>query len=150
MTMKHLFLFAFILPYTSLAQESDEAAIRHESAQFSASYVAGDFEAMTNHYTEDAILMSPARDVIEGRKGILAFWQSTTKPVMHRSEPDRIVIEGNLAHDYGYFYTQSQKPGEVVGPVASAKYYILWAKDAQGRWRMKMDMWNSRRPDWNK
>lgn len=150
MTMRNLFIFAVMLPCAGLAQESDEAIIRRASAQFSASYIAGDFEAMTNHYTDDAILMSPARDVIEGRKGILAFWQSTTKPVMHRSEPDRIVIEGNLAHDYGYFYTQSQKSGEAVGPIASAKYYILWAKDAQGRWRMKMDMWNSRSAGWNK
>jgi len=138
------------VPFAAFSQESDEATIRRESAQFSANYIKGDFEAMTHQYSEDAVLMSPGRDAIVGHAAILAFWQSTTRPVVHKSTPERIVVEGNLAHDYGYFFSQSQKAGEAPGPMGSAKYYILWTKSADGRWRMKMDMWNSRRADWNK
>jgi ketosteroid isomerase-like protein len=141
---------AIFIPLSLFGQISDEELIRKESAQFSSNYVAGSFEAMMNQYTETAVLMPPARDAISGHGAILDFWKQTTKPVMHRAEPVRIVVEGNLAHDFGYFFVQSQKPGEQPGPVSSAKYYILWTKGADGIWKMKMDMWNSRRTDWNK
>lgn len=149
--MRNTILVPLILVLSNgFAQDLNDIAIRKESTAFSANYVAGDFTAMTNAYTEDAVLMPPSRDVVIGKKAIGEFWNASSRPIMHKCVPDRIVIDGNTAHDYGYFFTQSQKPGEEPGPVYSAKYYILWAKDSLGKWRMKMDMWNSRRSDWNK
>lgn len=149
--MKKIFyLMVVLVPVSGWAQQAEEIAIRKESATFSANYINGNFEAMSRQYMTDAVLMPPARDVLTGTKAILEFWNGTTRPIMHRSEPVAIVVEGNSAHDYGYFYTQSQKPGEEPGPVFSAKYYILWTKDPQGQWKMKVDMWNSRRTDWNR
>ncbi|MBL7864242.1 MAG: DUF4440 domain-containing protein [Cyclobacteriaceae bacterium] len=130
--------------------QSAEDAIRKESALFSANYVKGDVEAMTRQYLDDALLMPPSRDAMVGKKLIFEFWSAASRPIMHRCESDKIIIEGNTAHDYGYFFTQGQKPGEQPGPVQSAKYYILWVKDADGKWKMKIDMWNSRSADWNK
>jgi len=139
-----------LLPLSALAQSADELAIRKASQQFSADYVRGDFQAMTNCYTRDALVMAPSRDAITGHTAILEFWKTTTVPVAHESMPEKIVIEGNTAHDYGYFYVQSQKPGETPGPVSSAKYYIRWQKGTDGVWRMAVDMWNSRKSGWTR
>lgn len=143
-------IILFLIPTAVFGQSADELAIRNASREFSAEYVRGDFQAMTARYTEDAILMAPSRDVRTGREAILEFWKGTTVPFTHESVPERIIIENNSAHDYGYFYVQTQKPGEPPGPVTSAKYYIRWQKDADGVWRMALDMWNSRQTGWKR
>lgn len=144
-----LFLFA-TLTGSLAAQHADQDVIKRLSAEFSAHYVQGNFQAMADRYTEDAILMPPGSEVVAGKNSILEFWMTTTLPSMHKSVPEKIIVEGSTAHDYGYYYVQSQKPGEEPGPVFSAKYYILWVMDASGEWKIKMDMWNSRNADWNK
>lgn len=143
-------LFLSLISMAAFAQSPDELAIRKASREFSADYVRGDFQAMTDRYTDDAVLMAPARDVLSGRTAILEFWKGTTVPATHESVPERIIIEGNTAHDYGYFYVQTQKPGEPPGPVNSAKYYIRWQKGADGAWRMALDMWNTRQAGWKR
>ena len=109
-------LILFLAPLTILAQSTDEQAIRKASLQFSANYVRGDFAAMTNHYTDDALVMAPGREAITGKTAILEFWKTTTVPLNHESVPEKIVIEGDVAHDHGYFYVHTQKPGEPAGP----------------------------------
>jgi ketosteroid isomerase-like protein len=143
-------LILFLAPLTILAQSTDEQAIRKASLQFSANYVRGDFAAMTNHYTDDALVMAPGREAITGKTAILEFWKTTTVPLNHESVPEKIVIEGDVAHDHGYFYVQTQKPGEPAGPLNSAKYYIQWKKGSDGQWRMAVDMWNTRQPGWKR
>ncbi|MBL7850547.1 MAG: DUF4440 domain-containing protein [Cyclobacteriaceae bacterium] len=143
-------LLFFLAPLTTLAQSSDEQLIRKASRQFSADYVRGDFVAMSEHYTEEALVMAPGRDALVGKAAILEFWQTTTVPLTHESVPEKIVIEGDVAYDYGYFYVQTQKPGEPPGPTNSAKYYIRWKKGSDGVWRMAFDMWNSRSANWKR
>lgn len=143
-------LLLLTFPLALFSQSSDEDAIRKASQKFSADYVKGDFESMTKCYTVDAVIMAPSRDVITGHEAILAFWKTTTIPATHESVSEKIVVEGSTAHDYGYFYAQTQKPGETVGPVSSAKYYIRWEKGVDGNWRMALDMWNSRKQGWTK
>ncbi len=143
-------LFFLFLPITLLAQSRDEEQIRKASAKFSADYVRGDFVAMTNCYTDDALVMAPGRDALVGKATILEFWKTTTVPLTHESFPEKITIEGDQAHDYGYFYVQTQKPGEPPGPLNSAKYYIRWKKGSDGVWRMAFDMWNTRMAGWKR
>lgn len=147
------FLFCLFLISCTLtfAQENDIINIKKTSTEFSQNYIKGDFQALANAYTDSALLFPPSRDVIVGRKAIFDFWKglpSSSTLLSHRSEPERIIVSGNEAHDYGYYYTETQKSGESEIKRFSAKYYILWIKTDQG-WKMKMDMWNSRDSNWN-
>ena len=148
-----IFLLAAVIGCGAPSSEDNAAAaIRQLSGKFSSDYIRSDFEAIANAYAEDAVIMPPGRDAIKGRKAIFDFWSGLPKTyrlLIHRIEPDTIFVMGNEAHDYGYFFTQSQKEGEDAGPVLSAKYYIVWEKDKAGDWKMKMDMWNMRDPEWN-
>ena len=136
----------------TFAQNKNQQEIIKQSAQFSAYYVEGNFEGMANTYTEDAMIFPPGKDILFGKAAIRNFWENLpkTKILSHKSVPEKIIIKGNEAHDYGYYFVQSQKEGEVPGPVFSAKYYIIWVKDKDRSWKMKIDMWNSRNADWNK
>lgn len=137
-----LLFFAVSIAASAHAQESSR--IGELSRKFSADYVRGDFKAMTDAYTTDAVLMAPGRDVLTGRKAIQEFWSASRIPVMHKTVPDTLIMHGQSEiHDIGYFFTQS----DPQGPVFSAKYYIIWRKDAGGNWKMYMDMWNSRDRD---
>lgn len=133
------------------AQTKEENVIRQLSVEFSRFYMEGDFQAMANAYTDSAILMAPAEDIIIGKKAILDFWvglPTTSKLLLHKYEPEEIIIKGNEAYEYGYYFTESQKIGEEK-KIRSAKYYVIWVKTKKDGWKMKMDMWNARNPEWN-
>lgn len=138
-------LIAISLVCTVAAQ--DVANIIATSNRFSEAFVAGNTQAMVDFYTEDAIVMAPARDVLTGKQQIFDFWSAVPKNlVSHRCVPDTIVISGNEAHDYGYIFSSTKNAdGSITAERTTAKYYIIWRKDA-GTWRMKLDMWNSRSP----
>lgn len=147
MPLKFIFCFVWI---SSLAQ-SDFQKIEALSKKFSADYIKGDFEAMAQAYTTHAIIFAPGKDIIRGRTSIKIFWEALPKVqiLYHRTESDTLFFVGNEVHDYGYYYTQSQKPSGEINPSFSAKYYIIWEQE-NGIWKMKMDMWNGRNQDWNK
>ncbi|MBP6695619.1 MAG: nuclear transport factor 2 family protein [Saprospiraceae bacterium] len=142
-------LLAFV-HFTSYAQ-IDEQQIKDQSSQFSKNYIEGNFVAMAEAYTTDAVIGPPSKDIVSGREKIYNYWAGLpkTKVLMHRSETITIKINGDEAHDYGYYYTQSQKDNGEKNPVYSAKYYIIWKK-VDGTWKMKVDIWNSRDQHWNK
>lgn len=149
---KCLLIFSMLLSWLIVsAQTEEENTIRQQSANFSRFYMEGNFQAMADAYTDSAILMPPLKDVIIGKKAILEFWvglPATSKLLLHKSEPEKIIIIGNEAHEYGYYFTESKKNDEEKKR-GSAKYYIIWVKTKTDGWKMKMDMWNGRNPQWN-
>ena len=148
--MKTVIILFSIVHFTSFAQP-DEQLIQSQSALFSQNYIAGDFEAMAEAYTLDAIVCPPSKDIIVGKGKIYDYWSGLPKNtiLMHRSEPVELRLIGDEAHEYGYYYTQSQKENGEKNPIYSAKYYIIWKK-VSGTWKMKMDMWNNRDQNWDK
>jgi ketosteroid isomerase-like protein len=133
------------------SKETKKREIIGASVQFSANYIKGDFRAMAETYTNDALLFPPGKDVIIGKENILKYWENLPKTtiLMHKSVSEKLVFKGKEVHDYGYYFVQSQKENEAPNPVYSAKYYIIWITE-NGEWKMKLDMWNGRNPDWNK
>jgi len=43
--------------------------------QFQKSFNQGDVEGLASLYTEDAEILSPNRDIVEGKNAVQAFWQ---------------------------------------------------------------------------
>lgn len=128
---------------------NDENLIKKAADYFSASYVKGDYHAMANTYTEDAVLMSPGQDMIYGREAIYQFWSKDTAyhQVFHRSVSDKLEIIGELAFDNGFWYSQANYSGK-ERPLFSGKYLIIWKKDKNGNWKMYHDIWNNRASGW--
>jgi dipeptidyl aminopeptidase/acylaminoacyl peptidase len=52
------------------------------------------------------------------------------------------VIVGQTAYDWGTFYSASSRDG-VTGQRGHGKYVIVWRKEADGHWRMHLDIWNT-------
>lgn len=131
--------------------QSERDAIIKTSKEFSSYYVNGDMKAIAESYTEDAIVLAPGRELLKGRQAIFDFWNGLPKVSLlsHEAIPDSIIISGNVAYDYGYVYTALKpEPGKSPDRKSQSKYYIIWEKSQDGKWRMKMDVWNTRDPQW--
>lgn len=124
-------------------------AIQRVADNFSSSYIKGDYTAMANFYTDDAVLMSPGQDMIYGKDAIYKFWSRdpTYHQTFHRSKSDKLEIIGNLAIDNGYWYSKAITKGK-EGDLYSGKYLIIWKKNDKGEWRMYHDIWNNRAKGW--
>lgn len=133
---------------TAAAQSSSdaEAAIRLQSERFSQAYVAEDFDTLIGIYAADGMAAPSGRDFIRGREALRAYWTvpEGTDVTHHRAVPERIVVDGRHAYDWGRYEGAS-------GPVGAprpfdGKYVIVWVLDDDGVWRIAQDMWNSLRP----
>jgi len=125
--------------------ESAKRAIQSVARSFSAAYVRGDVEEMMDCYTADAVILPGGRDIISHRDSIRTYW--TLPPgrriLRHRSISSEITIAGNTAYDFGY-YEGASAQGTDPPSTWGGKYLIVWVKGEDLKWRMKVDMWNTR------
>ena len=82
-----------------MAQADDEATIRGLIEQYAEFYTGRDAEAVAQLFTEDAIFIGPAGQVIEGRPAILASFQEHLEDSLPLSKE---VIEIVVANDTAY------------------------------------------------
>jgi len=122
---------------------ADSAAIHQLGRQFSAAYMRGDAAAMADLYTSDAVIFPERSEWITGREAITRYW--TLRPgrriTRHVVTPNRIIVDGDHAYDYGTFESAGERDGIAWGP-SPGKYVVVWRRD-KGGWRMQLDIWNS-------
>ena len=123
-----------------------EAAIRLQSERFSQAYVNEDFDTLIGIYAADGMGAPSGRDFIRGREALRAYWTlpEGVDVTHHRATPERLVVDGRHAYDWGRYEGAS-------GPVGAprpfgGKYLITWVLDDDGVWRIANDMWNSVAP----
>lgn len=127
----------------------DEQAVRDTLAalanEFSLAYMAGDAAAMTALYTDDAVIFPGNAEFIQGHDPIEQYWTlpEGRRITHHQITPVEVEISGSMASDFGHYEVSGENDGEPWGP-AYGKYVIVWKRGDDGRWRMHLDMWNSR------
>src|SRR5690242_14872373 len=105
------------LAWSAAIAQNDRSMIMQESENFSRLFVAADYDAMANMYTDDAVLMAPGRDPIKGIEEIRKYWTELNyRQLRHKLEQADLTIVGDLAYDYGFVYSQSESDGVVSQP----------------------------------
>lgn len=136
------------LPAAASAQSpaEAEAAIRLQSERFSQAYVDEDFDTLIGIYAADAMAAPSGRDFIRGREALRAYWTlpKGVDVTYHRATPERLVVDGRHAYDWGR-YEGASGPAGAPRPFGG-KYLITWVLDDDGVWRIANDMWNSVAP----
>lgn len=124
---------------------SDSLAIVAAGRAFSRAYERGDVETLVRSYTSDGVIFPDRSEALSG-DALRRYW--TLPPgrrvLLHRMTPTEIVIQGDLAYDYGVYEYRGENDGQ--GYQGRGKYVVVWRRDADGNWRMKLDIWN-RLPD---
>lgn len=149
-----LALAAFV-PVQSWAQSTahrhvdaarDSTAIAAQSALLSASYVAGDIEALVTVYSPDGIAAPAGRDFIRGREALLELWAlpANRKVIRHAATSVELIVDGDHAYDWGYYEGQVAVDGVPSSPFRGT-YTIVWRREQDGVWRIAMDMWSALR-----
>lgn len=126
--------------------EADTASIREVSDEFTKNMVAGEWAALMNLYTEDATLMPPGAPSVEGRPAIEAFLAAFPKVTEMTFDLNEVDGRGDLAFVRGAYRMTMEIPG-APGPVTDeGKFIEIRRKQADGRWLIAVDIFNSNVP----
>jgi uncharacterized protein (TIGR02246 family) len=116
-------------------QRSSEAADRLASL-WTTAYNAGDAEALTALYADEAELATQPSGSVQGRDAIAGFWKDDfggAKPSTSLTLTD-VYVAGDLAHLEGKYEVTDK------GKTTTGRYVQLWMREADG-WRIHREMW---------
>jgi uncharacterized protein (TIGR02246 family) len=116
------------------ARQAIEAAV----TRYVAASNRGDADALMELYAEDAVLLPPDHEPIEGRQAIGEFWrQGTDQGLEVRTL--RVDTDGKL----GYLVGRYMLPATEDEPADSGKYVMCLERQIDGSWKLTADIWNS-------
>ena len=119
----------------ALDTEAIRTTIADGSQQWAAAASAGDAEALTNLYADDAVIYAPDVPPVSGRDEISAFFTGMVSegpmPMTIATTDVMIAESGNLAVELGSF----------TDPNGDGKFVAVW-KNVGGDWKLAVDTWN--------
>lgn len=127
--------------------DADVAAIEALAASYRDALIAGDWEAISALYTEDAVQMPPNAPAIQGREAIHAHNQEEAVQVSaFENPPTEIVGRADLAYARGT-YSITMNMGEMMEPMSEdGKYVVITRKQPDDSWLVAVEMWSSNQP----
>lgn len=121
--------------------EEVTAAIEAASDAFAEAFNAGDAEAVAAMYTEDAVILPPGKEAIEGRAAIQtdleADFANMEGMVMTFETTEVQAAHGHALEVGGYTLE-----GADGSHLDHGKFIAVW-KNTDDGWKMTRDIWNS-------
>ncbi len=137
-----LILFIGCAPQHTDNTETARAGIVATSAQWMAAFDQGDAAGVAACYTEDAQLLPPNSEVVNGQAGVQAFFQSLIDAgIKVKLEAVEVEGHGDTAFEVGNA-TVLGTDGQTID---NSKYIVVW-KMAGDKWKLHRDIWNSNMP----
>lgn len=113
--------------------------------RFDAAYQALSAEAVAALYTDDALYLSPASDVLRGRANV----ENAFRPMFDQAKSDgsklRIRFEildrgvqGDLGYDVGY-YLLERTASDGTATTSKGKFTVVAKRGQDGTWRFHVD-----------
>jgi uncharacterized protein (TIGR02246 family) len=124
-----------------------QQAIMQNNARFAEAYNRGDVAAVGGMYTDDAVLLPPNFQMLEGRQAIQDFWGGARQMGIRDLALETVRVEerGDAAWEIGAYtlkiQQESGRPTEDRG-----KYLVVWKRASDGSWRLAVDIWNTNSP----
>lgn len=127
--------------------ESVRNAIEEANVKFCEEIRNGDAAGLAALYTEDAVLLPPNSEKIQGRKGVEEFWGGAMTQ-LGLKDAILTTVElfgtGDTLTEVGNYTLKIQPAGQE--PVEDkGKYVVIWKQTAEG-WKLHRDIWNSNLP----
>lgn len=126
--------------------DEEKAAIRAVTDSFLVYARARRDSATASLYTENATLMPPHQGVVEGRAAIRAFFEGFPPMAEFTATAVEIDGRGDLAYVRGtYALTIAAASGKPATP-DHGKYLEIRRRQADGKWLIAVDIFNSDLP----
>lgn len=133
------------------AREADGAvaALRAMDSALSAAVAARDPERTAGFYADNAVLMPVAEPIVEGRAAIREEWRHVFGIPGFTNTSRLVAVEASRAGDLAYLRGIYETP--MLGPggqqvIERGKWVSLWKRQADGEWRIVVDIFNTDAP----
>ncbi|NIR48358.1 SgcJ/EcaC family oxidoreductase [candidate division KSB1 bacterium] len=122
-------------------------AIEAEDAKFVEAFNQGDAAGVAALYTDDATLLPPNSEMIQGKQGVQEFWNEGFQMGLKEVSLTTVDVggSGDTAYEIGKYRIKIQPTGQ-EGMSDSGKYVVVWKQQADGTWKLHVDIWNSSMP----
>jgi len=150
--MRRLFASLFLLPLLAGCQPAapkvdtaaEEEAIRAQVAAFNTAVAAYDTQALGALYAQDAALLPPNQERLDGQAAIQQFFAGMQQLNVSMAITPTVVVvaaSGDIAMEEGTWTVTMPTPdGSTFSD--NGKYLVAWKK-IDGAWLMERDIWNS-------
>ncbi len=128
--------------------KAEEEAIRSADVAWAKSAQARDLEATVSYYADNAVLLAPNAPIASDKASIRAGWAAMLVPEMSVAWKDtkiEVAQGGDLAYLVGtYNLDIKDSKGQVTND--RGKLLEVWKKQADGKWKVVADVFNSDLP----
>jgi ketosteroid isomerase-like protein len=141
MTVLLSILFTACASYTTSSNDAD-AYIRGAEPRFIAAFNAGNADAVSAFYADDAVLLVPNAPIARGTAAIRDAFRAAFgagHPTLNFA-PDRIAQSGDVAYEYGHYTMQMGSAND------QGNFVTVWRRQPNGDWKIVEDSVNSSLP----
>ena len=117
---------------------ADRKAVEATVSRYVEATNQGDADALAQLYDDDAVLLPPDHQPIEGRAAIGEFWRQGTDEGLAVTTL-RLDVQGGI----GYLVGQYTLPETDDEPADSGKTVMCLKRQRDGSWKVTADIWNS-------
>jgi len=131
-----------------LDDQTDVRAIQSANAAWDSAWNAGDAHALAALYLPNAVTMAPNAPGVHGREAIRAWSQLYLEQFreINRTHTEDVRVSGNLAVARGTQETWTYPKVGGDSAYDEAKWVVVYARQADGSWKVLWEIWNSDRP----
>jgi ketosteroid isomerase-like protein len=95
------------------------------------------------YYSPDAIVMPPNQGVVQGHEAIIAFFEEFPPFTDLTFTTVEVDGAGDIAYVYGIYSMLVMLPDEEEPVPDNGKYIEIWKRQANGSWKLALDIFNS-------
>ena len=141
-----LFSFLIVCTVSAADTKSIEQALRDLDAQWSAAAGGEDLEKTISFYSEDAVVLPTNAPAATTKDAIRNTWkdllESPGAAISWKTAKVEVARSGDFAYTTGtYELTMNDANGKPIND--RGKYVEVWKKQADGKWKVVADIWNS-------
>jgi uncharacterized protein (TIGR02246 family) len=125
---------------------ADEAAIRAATISWSNAAQAKDVDKAVSLYADDALQFADKGPLVRGKDNIRQGWQQMFAlpgpGLRFATSGVEVARSGDIAYEYGtYDFATKDKKGNINDQ--KGKYVTVWKKQADGSWKVAVDIDNA-------
>lgn len=126
-----------MISQTSSNIQSD---IRQMVEEFESAFANADAAGIASLYTDDAVVLPPGSEIVQGRQNIQQFWQSVLDLGIKKVKLE--ILEVEQISDTIIEMGSASLLGEESQVLDKGKYIVIW-KQQNGQLRIRRDIFNS-------
>lgn len=95
------------------------------------------------YYSADALFMPPNSEAVRGREGIAGFMAGFPPLEDFQLNAAEVDGSGDIAYVRGSYVLVMRPPGSEEAITDRGKYVEVWRRQADGAWKLAIDIFNS-------